>query len=121
MRRACSGFVRIAGKGTAFPLSSAFIDDEADNEADDEGAEGKAENISAESDDEGGHVELAAVARGGVVVDSLNVSVAAGILLHELLAPRPMAVVQKVEAISNDAESKQSDEVLAQLLSSQRR
>jgi hypothetical protein len=60
-----------------------------------------------------------------VVVDSLNVSVAAGILLHELLAPRPIdhgqhgsASGPRTEASSSDG-SKKPDDSLSELLSSQ--
>jgi hypothetical protein len=60
-----------------------------------------------------------------VVVDSLNVSVAAGILLHELLAPRLInhgrhgsASGPLTEAGSSDGSEKQDDS-LSELLSSQ--
>lgn len=70
------------------------------------------------SDDEG-FSERLVERRVDVVVDSLNVSVAAGILLHELLAPRPLAHVQEVGVEAGGEGMKQPDDVLAQLLSSQ--
>ncbi|GAQ89804.1 hypothetical protein KFL_005640050 [Klebsormidium nitens] len=116
VRRACSGFVRIAGKGTAFPILDASVQNDRDEV---DVVQGEGDDDGDGSDDEGIHERLAD-RRGDVVVDSLNVSVAAGILLHELLAPRPLASVQsKVGAGAQVEETKQPDDVLAQLLSSQ--